>query len=41
MLANTLQGFYRGFSTVFVAQPIYIGAAFGGLELGKVIASMC
>ena len=30
-----LAGFYRGFSTPFVSQPLYIGAAFGGLALGK------
>lgn len=30
-----IRGFYRGFSTPFVSQPLYMGAAFGGMALGR------
>lgn len=39
-IRNTLKhegfvGFYRGFSTPFISQPLYIGGSFGGLEFGR------
>jgi solute carrier family 25 carnitine/acylcarnitine transporter 20/29 len=36
-----VKGFYRGFSTPFASHPLYIGSAFGALELGKLLFDNC